>query len=60
MSVAKLIIGAASLNQRYFRAEYLRNLEAHFPFRFSYLKRVKAQMKRQKVSMTTLMNFMVA
>jgi hypothetical protein len=59
LSVAKLIIGAVSLNQQYFRAEYLRNLEAHSPFRFSYLKRVKARLKQQKVSMTTLLNYML-
>ncbi len=59
LSVTKLIIGAVSLNQQYFRAEYLRNLEAHFPFRFAYLKRVKARLKHQKVSMPTLLNYMM-
>ena len=57
-SVAKLIIGAASLNQQYFRKSYLRELETHFPFRFSYLKKVKLRMKRQKFSFTSLFNFM--
>ena len=58
LSVARLIIGAVSLNQQCFLSDYLGELEAHFPFRFSHLKRVKAQMKRKKVSMTTLLNLL--
>jgi hypothetical protein len=60
MSVGKLIIGAVSLNQRFFRREYLRELEAHFPFRFAYLKKVRALIKRPKMSFAGALNLVAS
>ena len=58
LSVPQLMIGAANLNRDLFRSEYVRQLESHFPFRFDYLEKVRATLKKQKVSLTTLLDFL--
>ncbi|MEL7563192.1 MAG: class 1 isoprenoid biosynthesis enzyme [Dehalogenimonas sp.] len=60
MSVTDLMIGAAAPNQELFSSEYVRRIEAHFPFRFNYIKKVRATLKKREVSFTSLLNLLTA
>lgn len=57
-SVRQLVIGAAVRNPHLFTREYLGHLEAHFPFRFSYLKKAQKRLERRGLSLGRLIDAM--
>lgn len=54
-SLVPLLIDTASANGRYYTRPYLRQLQNHFPFRFTYLHRQRKQLYRRRASLLDLM-----
>ena len=46
-SVPGLVTNSASYNQDFYGEKYLRDLEAHFPFRFDLLQETRLKLKRR-------------
>ena len=51
-----LVLDGASRSERFHSSRYLRELEQHFPFRFSEVSRQRRKLQRRKVSLTQAMN----
>ena len=59
-SAVLLLIDAAGRAGRFYSRPYLRDLEAHSPFRFSFLAQVRRKLRRQRVSLMKLVEAFAA
>lgn len=58
-AVPPLLIDSIGLAGRFYSKEYLRQVEAHFPFRFAALRRQRENLKRKKVTLERLVDSFV-
>jgi len=54
-----LLIDAALRMESYYSKKYLQELEGYFPFRFEYLKRVRKEIQRKKITAERLTGLLV-
>jgi hypothetical protein len=50
-----ILIDSASVSSRFYTRPYLRQLEAHYPLRFSYLRRQRSRFRRRRHSLKLLL-----
>ena len=54
-----LLIDAIQRTAKYYPGSYLQTMEAYYPFRFEYMKRVKKEISRKGFSMEHLLNLIL-
>ncbi len=59
MSLAPLMIDAASQFPRLYTQPYLAQLEPHYPFRFSFMRQTRKRLERRKLGLESLVELLV-